>query len=60
MEKTLVDMFSTYSRFEKFHQITESQAFVLVFARKTTDRVPHCKTLAQLTPSDLKTEKHSS
>ena len=32
-------------------QLIESQAFVLV---------PHCKTLAQLTPSDSKTEKDSS
>ena len=33
VEKTLV--FSTYSKFEFSHQITESQALVLVFARKT-------------------------
>ena len=29
--------FSTYSKFQFSHHITESQAFVLVFARKTTE-----------------------
>ena len=37
VEKTLVYMFSRYSKFENFHQITESQDFVLVFARKATE-----------------------
>ena len=37
MEKTLVFMFSTYNKFEFSSQITESRAFVLVFARKTTE-----------------------
>ena len=32
MEETLVYMFSTYSKFEVSHQITEGQAFVLFFA----------------------------
>ena len=35
VEETLV--FSTYSKFEFSHQITESQAFVLSFARKTIE-----------------------
>ena len=30
-------MVSTYSKFEFTHKITESQAFVFVFARKTTE-----------------------
>jgi len=37
MEETLVYMFSTHNKFEFSHQIIESQAFVLVFARKTTE-----------------------
>ena len=37
VEETLVYMFSTYSKFEFSHKITKSQAFVLVFARKTTE-----------------------
>ena len=36
-EEKLVYMFSTFSKFEFSHQITEHQAFVLVFARKTTE-----------------------
>jgi len=37
MEEMLVYMFSTHNKFEFSHQITESQAFFLVFARKTTE-----------------------
>ena len=37
MEETLMYNFSAYSKFEFYHQRTESQAFVLVFVRKTTE-----------------------
>ena len=37
VEETLVYMVSSYSKFEFSHQITETQAFVLVFARKTIE-----------------------
>ena len=47
----IVYMLSTYSKFEFPHQITESQAFVLVFVMKTTEFLP---------ASDSKTEKDSS
>ena len=33
----LVYMVSSYSKFEYSHQITKTWAFVLVFARKTTE-----------------------
>ena len=59
VEETLVYKFSPYRKFEFSHQRTESQAFVLAFC-KEDNGVPHCKTLAQLTPSDSKTEKDSS
>ena len=49
MEETLTYKFSPYRKFEFSCQITERQTFVLVFV-----------TLAQLTPSDSKTEKDSS
>ena len=51
VEETLVYMFSSYSKFEFCHQITEIQALVLVFSRKRTEFLT-AKQLAQLTPSD--------
>ena len=37
VKETLVYMVSSYSKFEFSRQITETQAFVLVFARKTIE-----------------------
>ena len=55
MEETLVYMVPTYSKFVFPHQITESHAFF--WFCKEDYSVPHFKTVAQPTPSDLKTEK---
>ena len=37
VEETVVYKFSSYSKFEFSHQITEIQSFVLDFAKKTTE-----------------------